>query len=62
MSLAGNLRTMELPDILQWISGGRKTGTLYLQRRSVEKRIVFKDEWFDADNPAVPETDPEVVG
>jgi hypothetical protein len=42
MSLAGNLRTMELPDILQWISSGRKTGTLHLQRRSVEKRIVFQ--------------------
>jgi hypothetical protein len=27
-----------------------------------KKRIVFKDEWFDADNPAVPETDPDVVG
>ena len=26
------------------------------------KRIVFKDEWFDADSPAVPETDPEIVG
>lgn len=27
-----------------------------------KKRIVFKDEWFDPDNPAVPETDPEIVG
>ncbi|HEY2253242.1 MAG TPA: gfo/Idh/MocA family oxidoreductase, partial [Planctomycetaceae bacterium] len=27
-----------------------------------KKRIVFKQEWFDPDNPAVPETDPEVVG
>jgi predicted dehydrogenase len=27
-----------------------------------KKRIVFKEEWFDPDNPAVPETDPEVVG
>jgi hypothetical protein len=42
MSLAGNLRTMELPDVLQWIASGRKTGTLYLQRRSVDKRIVFQ--------------------
>lgn len=24
-----------------------------------KKRIVFKDEWFDPDNPATPETDPE---
>jgi len=42
MSLAGNLRTMALPDILQWIAVGRKTGTLHLERRSVEKRIGFK--------------------
>jgi predicted dehydrogenase len=27
-----------------------------------KKRITFKDEWFDADNPACPETDPEIVG
>jgi len=43
MSLTGNLRTMDLPDILQWISTGRKTGTLHVERRSVHKRIVFKD-------------------
>ena len=43
MSLSGNLRTMDLPDILQWVSTGRKTGTLHLQRRSVEKRIAFRD-------------------
>jgi predicted dehydrogenase len=27
-----------------------------------KKRIVFKDEWFDPDSDAVPETDPDVVG
>lgn len=27
-----------------------------------KKRIVFKEEWFDPDNPAAPETDPEVIG
>lgn len=42
MSLAGNLRTMALPDILQWIEIGRKTGTLHLSRRSVEKQIIFE--------------------
>src|SRR5262245_48707999 len=41
MSLVGNLRTMSLPDILQWISTGRKTGTLRLERGSVQKRIVL---------------------
>ena len=43
MSLAGNLRTMSLPDILQWIALGRKTGTLHLERRTVRKRLAFKD-------------------
>src|SRR5689334_16943808 len=43
MSLAGNLRTMELPDVLQWISSGRKTGTLHLERRSIQKRIYFQE-------------------
>lgn len=42
MSLSGNLRTMELSEILQWISSGRKTGTLHLERRSVQKRIIFR--------------------
>ena len=43
MSLVGNLRTMSLPDILQWISTGRKTGTLQLERASVQKRILLRD-------------------
>jgi tetratricopeptide (TPR) repeat protein len=32
---------MDLPDVLQWISGGRKTGTLHLDRGPVQKRIAF---------------------
>jgi hypothetical protein len=43
MSLGGNLRTMPVPDVLQWIAMGQKTGTLHLTRGSLEKRIVFKD-------------------
>lgn len=27
-----------------------------------KKRIEFKPEWFDPENPAVPETDPSVIG
>jgi tetratricopeptide (TPR) repeat protein len=42
MSLTGNLKTMSLPDILQWISMGQKTGTLHVERRSVQKRIVVR--------------------
>jgi len=43
MSLKGDLRTMPLPDILQWAAGGRKTGTLHVSRRSIKKRIILKD-------------------
>src|SRR5512146_1630023 len=43
MGLAGNLLTMDLPEILQWVSTGRKTGALHLERRSVQKRIYFQD-------------------
>jgi tetratricopeptide (TPR) repeat protein len=43
MSLTGNLQTMSLPDILQWISMGQKTGTLHVERRSVQKRLVVRD-------------------
>lgn len=43
MSLSGNLRTMALPEILQWISMGRKTGTLVLERGEVRKQISFEN-------------------
>jgi hypothetical protein len=43
MSLTGNLRTMALPDILQWAATGRKTGTLHLQRGSIKKSVSFHD-------------------
>ena len=43
MSITGNLKTMELAELLQWLSQGRKTGTLYVDNGKVEKRIFFKD-------------------
>jgi hypothetical protein len=43
MSLSGKLETMGLPEVLQWISLSRKTGTLFLRSRSVEKRLVFRE-------------------
>jgi len=43
MGLSGNLRTMDLPEILQWISRGRKTGTLRIERRSIQKQVMFQD-------------------
>lgn len=43
MSITGNLRTMELAELLQWLSGAQKTGTLVLDNHQVEKRIFFRD-------------------
>ena len=43
MGLTGDVKTMELAEVLQWISGGRKTGTLHLRRRSIEKAVVFRE-------------------
>lgn len=43
MSLRGDLRTMPLPDVLQWVGTGRKTGTLHVERRSVQKRIILRE-------------------
>ena len=43
MSLKGDLKTMALPDILQWIAVGQKTGTLQVERRSIKKRIIVRD-------------------
>ena len=31
MSLKGDLRTMPLPDVLQWVATGSKTGTLHVE-------------------------------
>jgi hypothetical protein len=41
MGIAGNLKTMELAELLQWLSQGSKTGTLVVDNGNVEKRIFF---------------------
>lgn len=43
MTITGNLETMELSELLQWLSQGRKTGTLAVTNGHVEKRIVFRE-------------------
>jgi hypothetical protein len=43
MSLRGDLKTMALPDILQWIAQGHKTGTLHVERGSIRKRIIMRE-------------------
>jgi hypothetical protein len=43
MSLAGELRTIDLFDLLAWIMGRRKSGFMQLSRRSTRKRLGFRD-------------------
>lgn len=42
MGLNGNLKTMALGDIIQWIALGSKTGTLHISYEGIEKRITFR--------------------
>ena len=42
MGVAGNLKTMELAELLQWLSQGLKTGTLVISHEGVEKRVFFR--------------------
>ncbi len=41
MSITGNLQTMELSEVLQWLGHTTKTGVLVLGNGMVEKRIMF---------------------
>lgn len=43
MSLSGNLKTMDLPELLQWVAMGRKTGTLSFIRGKVKNYIYLKE-------------------
>jgi tetratricopeptide (TPR) repeat protein len=43
MGIVGNLRTMQLAELLQWLSQSKKTGTLVINKANLEKKIFFKD-------------------
>ena len=43
MSITGNLKTMQLAELLQWLGQGTKSGTLVIDNGRVEKRIFFRD-------------------
>lgn len=43
MGIVGNLRTMQLEELLQWLSQSKKNGTLEIVNGNVEKKIFFKD-------------------
>jgi hypothetical protein len=42
MSLSGNLKTMDLAELLQWVALGRKTGSLTFIRNKTKNYIYFK--------------------
>jgi len=43
MSIGGNLRTMPFPDLLQWVSQSRKTGTLVVDGPEFKKKLIFSE-------------------
>ena len=43
MGITGNLRTMALSELLQWLSLGAKNGTLLVEGHGIEKRIYFQN-------------------
>lgn len=46
MGISGNLKTMQLAELLQWLSMGQKTGTLKIEKgppSNVVKRIFFDE-------------------
>jgi len=43
MGMTGNLKTMALSELLQWLSLGSKNGTLLIEGHGIEKRIYFQN-------------------
>src|SRR4249920_2016812 len=43
MPVQGNLATMSLTEILQWLGNAGKTGTLSIERNKVVKRILVRE-------------------
>lgn len=43
MGLSGNLSTMSLAEILQWLSIGQKTGTLQILGADITKKVFFRE-------------------
>ncbi|HEX7181954.1 MAG TPA: DUF4388 domain-containing protein [Thermoanaerobaculia bacterium] len=55
MGIVGNLKTMQLEELLQWLSLSKKTGTLEINAPKVEKKIFFKDGLIVASASTRPE-------
>ena len=42
MSLSGRLKTMDLPEVLQWVTIGRKTGSLAFVKDKTKVQASFR--------------------
>jgi hypothetical protein len=43
MAVAGNIETMGVAELLQWLANGQQTGTLIVEHGSVEKKVFIRD-------------------
>src|SRR5918996_4838956 len=43
MAIQGTLKTMSLPDLLQFLAAGRKSGTLKFDQGKITKQVYFKN-------------------
>lgn len=55
MGIVGNLRTMQLEELLQWLSLSKKTGTLEINGQKVGKKVFFRDGLIVASASTRPE-------
>jgi hypothetical protein len=54
MSFAGELLTFDIFDLLAWVHGRRRSGTLIMTRLSTRKRLAFRDgalQWSNSNDP-----------
>jgi hypothetical protein len=43
MAVSGNIETMGIAEVLQWLANGRQTGTLIVESGAVEKRVFLRE-------------------
>jgi hypothetical protein len=54
VSFTGDLTTFDMFDLLTWVHGRKKSGTLHMTRRSTQKRLAFRDgslQWSTSNDP-----------
>ena len=54
MSFAGDLETFDIFDLLAWVNGRKRSGTLVMTRLSTRKRLAFRQaglQWSNSNDP-----------